>query len=133
MVQCGGDVLPGDRIGTGNLLPCDVAKCIGEILRWSKPTIFLGGGNFTLFPQLLLNLINLYQKGGYNNPNTSRYWTYLTAEICGVDLSDEIPEHEHFLDYGPGYELHITNSQIHDNNQTTELDKIIHIIDGKCS
>ena len=32
--------------------------------------------------------------GGYNYPNTARYWTYLTSLLVNQALSNDIPEHK---------------------------------------
>lgn len=45
VVQCGADGLVGDPIGGLNLTPKALAKCVENIMKWEKPTLFLGGGN----------------------------------------------------------------------------------------
>lgn len=103
VVQCGADALAGDPLGGANLLPADLGECISMVLTWNLPTIFLGGG-------------------GYNTPNTARYWTWLTAIICGQKLDDDIPDHKYFLKYGPGYELSIAAKREHDPNTSDEFE-----------
>lgn len=105
VIQCGADVLAGDPLGGGNLLPSDLGKCVQTILDWNLPSIFLGGG-------------------GYNIPNTARYWTYLTAIICGKRelLADDIPDHKYFLQYGPGYELSVDSKRGIDPNTDEEFE-----------
>lgn len=88
IVQCGGDALAGDPLGGTNLSAVDLGACVRLLLGWHLPTILLGGG-------------------GYQLPNTARYWTYLTAMVCGRSrqLDDDIPDNRFFLAYGPGYEM----------------------------
>lgn len=105
VVQCGGDVISGDPIGQCNLTPIDMGNCLTDILSWGLPIIALGGG-------------------GYNLTNTARYWTYLTSILTGVQLSNDIPDHEYFLEYGPDYELHLKPIMVPDLNVETELDDI---------
>ncbi|XP_037041160.1 histone deacetylase 8-like isoform X2 [Bradysia coprophila] len=105
VVQCGGDVLVGDPLGNTNLTPIDMGKCVRTVISWNVPIIFLGGG-------------------GYNIPNTSRYWTYLTSIICETPISDDIPDddNDYFLLYGPGYELNIAAKEISDLNTVEEFE-----------
>lgn len=93
VLQCGGDSLAGDPRGGTNLSAADLGACVRHMLDWQLPTILLGGG-------------------GYQLPNTARYWTYLTAVACGreSELDDDIPDNRYFLAYGPGYELGVNSS-----------------------
>lgn len=68
--------------------------------------------------------------GGYNMPNTARYWTFLTSVICGKPIGDDIPDNEFFLDYGPGYELNILPGAIQDRNTEPEFELIFQRIQG---
>lgn len=79
-----------------------------------------------------LKCLSTPQIGGYNLTNTSRYWTYLTAVICGNDkeLDDEIPDHEYFLKYGPGYELSVDRRSVKDFNTDADLEGIYGTIKG---
>lgn len=45
VVQCGADSLIGDPIGGFNLTPKSLAECVKTVMKWDKPTLFLGGGN----------------------------------------------------------------------------------------
>ncbi len=114
IVQCGGDAIVGDPLGNTNLTPIDLGKCVNTVLDWTIPTIFLGGG-------------------GYNIPNTSRYWTYLTSIICRTAISDDIPDddNDYFLLYGPGYELDIPSKVINDLNTVDEFENNYRIIKGE--
>lgn len=49
VVQCGADGLIGDPIGGFNLTPKSLAECLKNVIKWEKPTLFLGGGNVILY------------------------------------------------------------------------------------
>lgn len=70
--------------------------------------------------------------GGYNFPNTSRYWSYLTAIICNAKekLATDIPDNKYFLRYGPSYELTISRKNLDDQNTVHEMDSIYQTIQG---
>ena len=40
------------------------------------------------------NKIWICLSGGYNIPNVAKCWTYITAQLLGREISDDIPEHE---------------------------------------
>lgn len=48
VVQCGADSLIGDPIGGFNLTLKSLAECVKTVIKWEKPTLFLGGGNIWL-------------------------------------------------------------------------------------
>ena len=89
--------MTGDPLGGFNLTPEGMVKCIDIILEeaGTKPCLFLGGG-------------------GYNRPNTARYWAMITHQIlskCNLAqtvLSNDIPETPFFSLYGPSFELSIS-------------------------
>lgn len=114
IIQCGGDAIVGDPLGNTNLVPKDLGHCVDTVLSWNIPTLFLGGG-------------------GYNIPNTSRYWTYLTSIICKTTISDDIPDddNDYFLMYGPGYEVSISPKAIKDLNTVEEFERTYNVIKGK--
>lgn len=114
VVQCGGDAIVGDPLGNTNLTPCDLGECIRTVLAWTVPKLFLGGG-------------------GYNTPNTSRYWTYLTSVICRTTISDDIPDddNDYFLLYGPGYELNIPAKDVKDLNTAEVFERNYNTIKGE--
>lgn len=109
-------MIVGDPLGNTNLTPVDLGQCIKTVMSWQVPIIFLGGG-------------------GYNIPNTSRYWTYLTSVICETAISDDIPDddNDHFLLYGPGYELSILANEISDRNTVEEFESNFMTIKGELS
>ena len=94
VIQCGADCLTGDPLGGFNLTPEGMAKCIELIVLVAKdkPCLFLGGG-------------------GYNRPNTARYWATITSKILAKSNSNhsiipnDVPETPFFSLYGPSFEL----------------------------
>ncbi|CAG0900303.1 unnamed protein product [Darwinula stevensoni] len=113
VVQCGADGITGDPLGDSNLTPVALAEALKTILSWNSPTLILGGG-------------------GYNVPNTARCWTYLTSVILGLSLHSDIPEHEYFSEYGPGFQLEITPGLRNDLNTPEYLEKVLSDLNGKC-
>lgn len=106
VVQCGADCLSGDPLGTFNLTSKGMGACINTILKWNLPLMLLGGG-------------------GYNYPNTARYWTYLTSLLVNQPLSNDIPEHKYFLTYNPGYQLHSQCSNRKNCNTTQYITELL--------
>ncbi|XP_063237898.1 histone deacetylase 8-like [Bacillus rossius redtenbacheri] len=109
VVQCGADCLSKDPLGTFNLTPRGLGRCVQRVLSWGLPTLFLGGG-------------------GYNFANTARCWTYLTSVIVGWEIPPDIPDHMCFLKYGPDFELHIVPGNRTDCNTKEYIDSIVEII-----
>lgn len=91
-----------------------MGRCLKEILRQNLPTIVLGGG-------------------GYNFPNTARYWTYLTSIILGCDLNEDIPDcSEYFPNYAPSYELSVEAGNQRDLNDKKYLSDVVEKILEYC-
>ena len=114
VIQCGADSLAGDPLGGFNLTPEGMGKCIDVILQEAetKPALFLGGG-------------------GYNRPNTARYWAMITNQILSkyhVDqaiLSNDIPETPFFSLYGPSFELCISKGFRRSEHTDEEIELLI--------
>lgn len=109
VTQCGADALHGDPIDAQNPFNITVdgyCKCIKSIVDTNIPTIFLGGG-------------------GYNFANTARLWCSITGLLAKQDLKRDIPEHEHFLKYGPDYEIGINSGHIRNKNSIESMNKIL--------
>lgn len=104
-LQCGVDTIADDPMQSFNLTPAAVAKCLRHVLDWSLPTLVVGGG-------------------GYNLANSARSWAYLTASVLDHKLPAEIPEHEYFLEYGPGYQLDISPSHLPNLNRDDYLEQV---------
>ncbi|XP_037936202.1 histone deacetylase 8-like [Teleopsis dalmanni] len=102
VIQCGADAIVSDPLGGTNITPHALICCVFMILKWNLPTLILGGG-------------------GYNFPNTSRFWTQLTAAILNKKLCNDIPAtNDNFLKYGPGYSLNINSDKFKKNWNTEE-------------
>lgn len=69
--------------------------------------------------------------GGYNFANTARLWTYLTSIIINKEISNEIPEHKYFLDYGTSYELTISPGLRVDLNTPDYIERLMKTVEGK--
>jgi acetoin utilization deacetylase AcuC-like enzyme len=112
VIQCGADSLYGDPSAfkeSFNLSSKAYCDCIKLILDTKISTIFLGGG-------------------GYNLANTARLWTQLTSLICNNNeqLSNDIPEHDYYLNYSPDYELNVNSSrQVRNENSEDYIREIL--------
>lgn len=109
VIQCGADALARDPNGGAALTARAYCTCVKMVLDKRKPTLLLGGG-------------------GYNHANTARLWSSITALVAGVELDDNIPEHNNWIKYGPDYMLHIEPTLARDLNQVTYLDACIDTI-----
>ncbi|KAI8910460.1 histone deacetylase 8 [Gorgonomyces haynaldii] len=104
VVQCGADVLEGDRLGECQVDIPSYLQVIQDILDSPVPVLLLGGG-------------------GYNHPNAARLWAAITHLCMKKPLSHDIPEHDYFTHYGPTYELLICGAS---QTPTTSAVKITH-------
>nr|XP_039255528.1 histone deacetylase 8-like isoform X2 [Styela clava] len=66
--------------------------------------------------------------GGYNPANTARSWTSVTASLLGKEISEDIPEHEYFLEYGPHYELPVSQSLRKDLNTSKYIEEVVSFV-----
>eukprot|EP00873_Tetraselmis_striata_P014228 jgi/Tetstr1/434492/TSEL_023584.t1 len=88
VIQCGADGLAGDPVGSSFCLtPKAIATCVSRAIGWGIPLLLLGGG-------------------GYDSPAVARCWTAATAAAAGLELPDDIPEHDYFMEYGPDFRLY---------------------------
>jgi histone deacetylase 1/2 len=62
--------------------------------------------------------------GGYTIRNVARAWTYETSIALGTDISNELPYNDYFEYYGPDFKLHISPSNMPNQNSNEYLDKI---------
>ncbi|KAF9902784.1 Histone deacetylase 8 [Linnemannia zychae] len=97
VLQCGVDGMTGDPLGKWNLTINGYSDCLKKVMAWKKPLLVLGGG-------------------GYNTASTARCYAYLTSQILGRTISEEIPEHKYFEDYQPDFLLFIDPGRQPDNN-----------------
>ncbi|RVE50290.1 hypothetical protein evm_005125 [Chilo suppressalis] len=109
VVQCGADGLAHDPNGGANLTAHGYSLCLTRILDMQKPLLLLGGG-------------------GYKFSNTARLWTTITAQVLGVSVDENIPEHEYWTEYGPDYTITVEPMLIKDSNKRMYLDQCISVI-----
>ena len=62
-----------------------------------------------------------------------RCWTYETAVALGVDIANELPYNDYFEYFGPDFKLHISPSNMGNQNTQEYLDKIKWVLDFRAS
>ena len=72
VLQCGADSLAGDRVGPFNLSSAGHAACVRHVVHTALPTLYLGGG-------------------GYTVRNVARLWAAETCVIAGRTVAPEVP------------------------------------------
>jgi histone deacetylase 1/2 len=124
VLQCGADSLSADRLGCFNLtlkgnfpklwlfsisnyccFSLGHAKCVDFVKKHNLPLLLLGGGGYTI-------------------RNVARCWTYETAVALGNDIANELPYNDYFEYFGPDFKLHISPSNMANQNTPEYLDKI---------
>uniref|UniRef100_A0AAQ5Y169 Histone deacetylase 2 n=1 Tax=Amphiprion ocellaris TaxID=80972 RepID=A0AAQ5Y169_AMPOC len=105
VLQCGADSLSGDRLGCFNLTIRGHAKCVEYMKSFNLPLLMLGGGGYTI-------------------RNVARCWTYETAVALDTDIPDELPYNDYFEYFGPDFKLHISPSNMTNQNTHEYMDKI---------
>lgn len=105
VLQCGADSLSGDRLGCFNLSLKGHGACVEFMRTFNVPMLVLGGG-------------------GYTVRNVARCWAYETGVLLDTKLPDEIPNNEYYEYYGPDFNLHISPSNMENQNTPRYLDKI---------
>ncbi|XP_022102294.1 histone deacetylase 1-like [Acanthaster planci] len=105
VLQCGADSLSGDRLGCFNLTLKGHAKCVEFMKQYNLPLLLLGGGGYTI-------------------RNVARCWTYETATALGVEIANELPYNDYFEYFGPDFKLHISPSNMTNQNTGDYLEKI---------
>lgn len=105
VLQCGADSLTGDRLGCFNLTLKGHGRCVEFIRSYNLPLLLVGGGGYTI-------------------RNVARAWTYETAIALGVEISNDLPYNDYFEYYGPDFKLHISPSNMSNQNSSEYLDKI---------
>ena len=81
------------------------AKCVEFVKKYNLPLLLLGGGGYTI-------------------RNVARCWTYETAVALGNDIANELPYNDYFEYFGPDFKLHISPSNMANQNTPEYLDKI---------
>lgn len=103
--QSGADSLSGDRLGCFNLSIRGHAECLKYMSTFNIPLLVLGGGGYTI-------------------RNVARCWTYETGCLLGCDLEDVMPANEYSEYFGPTNTLHITPSNMENQNTREYIDGI---------
>ncbi|GLV45010.1 Histone deacetylase 1 [Carabus blaptoides fortunei] len=62
--------------------------------------------------------------GGYTIRNVSRAWTYETSVALGTEIANELPYNDYFEYFGPDFKLHISPSNMANQNTPEYLEKI---------
>ncbi|CAJ2651084.1 histone deacetylase 19-like [Trifolium pratense] len=105
VLQCGADSLSGDRLGCFNLSIKGHAECVKYMRSFNVPLLLLGGGGYTI-------------------RNVARCWCYETGVALGIELDDNMPQHEYYEYFGPDYALHVAPSNMENKNSRPLLDDI---------
>jgi len=105
VLQCGADSLTGDRLGCFNLTLKGHGKCVEFIKKYNLPLLLVGGGGYTI-------------------RNVARCWTYETAVALDTEIPNELPYNDYFEYFGPDFKLHISPSNMGNQNSKEYLDKI---------
>ncbi|XP_064382528.1 histone deacetylase 1-like [Halichondria panicea] len=105
VLQCGADSLAGDRLGCFNLTLRGHAECVDFMRRFNVPMLLLGGGGYTI-------------------RNVARCWTYETAVALNCDVANELPYNDYFEYFGPDFKLHISPTNMSNQNNLDYLNKI---------
>lgn len=105
VLQCGADSLTGDRLGCFNLTLKGHGKCVEFMKSFNLPLLLLGGGGYTI-------------------RNVARAWTYETSIALNQEIPNELPYNDYFEYYGPDFKLHISPSNMPNQNSGEYLDKI---------
>ncbi|CAL4975576.1 unnamed protein product [Urochloa decumbens] len=88
VMQCGGDSLSGDPLGSQNLSIAGHARCVRFMRSFNVPLLLLGGGGYTI-------------------NHVAACWCYETAVALGKEIDDDIPQHCYDGYYqSQGYKLH---------------------------
>uniref|UniRef100_A0A671TBM8 Histone deacetylase n=1 Tax=Sinocyclocheilus anshuiensis TaxID=1608454 RepID=A0A671TBM8_9TELE len=86
-------------------LPRCHAKCVEYMKSFNLPLLMLGGGGYTI-------------------RNVARCWTYETAVALDSTIPNELPYNDYFEYFGPDFKLHISPSNMTNQNTNDYLEKI---------
>ncbi|AWP19621.1 putative histone deacetylase 2-like [Scophthalmus maximus] len=105
VLQYGAESLSGNHLGCFNFTIRVDAKCVEYIEAFKFPLLMLGGGGYTI-------------------RNAARCWTYETAVALDTDITDELPYNDYFEYFGPDLKLHISPSNMTNQNTQQYMHKI---------
>ncbi|KAL9256816.1 Histone deacetylase 6-like protein [Drosera capensis] len=103
VLQCGADLLTGDRLGCFNLSVKGHADCLAFLRSFNVPLMVLGGGGCTI-------------------RNVDSCWCYETAVSVGVEHDNKLPYNEYYVYFGPDYNLHTNPSNMENQNSANNLE-----------
>eukprot|EP00061_Rhincodon_typus_P016284 g44414.t1 len=81
------------------------AKCVEFVKTFNLPLLMLGGGGYTI-------------------RNVARCWTYETSVALDSEIPNELPYNDYFEYFGPDFKLHISPSNMTNQNTNEYLEKI---------
>ena len=111
VLQCGSDSLSGDRLGCFNLTIKGHDKCVEFVKSFNLPMLMLGGGGYTI--RKCRSVLDL------------RTAVALVAlEALDTEIPNELPYNDYFEYYGPDFKLHISPSNMTNQNTNEYLEKI---------
>jgi len=105
VLQCGADSLSGDRLGCFNLSLKGHGKCVEFLRSFPIPLLMLGGGGYTI-------------------RNVARCWTYETSIALATEVPNDLPYNDYYEYFGPDFKLHISPSNMSNQNTSEYLEKI---------
>ena len=111
MLQCGADSISGDRLGCFNLSVKGHGKAVEYIKSKNIPTIYLGGGGYTL-------------------RNVPRCWAYETSILVDNPVENNIPMNCYSEYFYPEYLLHIPTTNMENLNDELYIQNILSTIDA---
>eukprot|EP01134_Creolimax_fragrantissima_P008140 CFRG8140T1 len=88
VLQCGADSLAGDKLGVFNLSSQGHAECVRFMKSFGLPLLLLGGG-------------------GYSIDNVAKCWALETSVAAGVEVSQDLPDNDFYMYYGPYFKLNV--------------------------
>uniref|UniRef100_A0A8C7C5U6 Histone deacetylase 1 n=1 Tax=Neovison vison TaxID=452646 RepID=A0A8C7C5U6_NEOVI len=80
-------------------------ECVEFVKSFNLPMLMLGGGGYTI-------------------RNVARCWTYETAVALDTEIPNELPYNDYFEYFGPDFKLHISPSNMTNQNTNEYLEKI---------
>ncbi|KAE8323829.1 hypothetical protein BDV39DRAFT_181630 [Aspergillus sergii] len=105
VLQCGGDSLSGDRLGSFNLSMRGHANCVNYVKSFNLPTMLVGGG-------------------GYTMRNVARTWAFETGVVVGEEVGPDLPYDDFYGYYAPDYILDVKPSNMPNQNTDTYLTQV---------
>ncbi|KAB0369519.1 hypothetical protein FD755_018512 [Muntiacus reevesi] len=93
------------QLGCFNLTGKGHAECVEVVKTFNLSLLMLGGGGYTI-------------------RNVARCWTYETAVALDCEIPNELPYNDYFEYFGPDFKLHISPSNMTNQNTPEYMEKI---------